>query len=82
MSAGSLWINLMGPKRWVAAGFSLSRRDARNGIERYKARLVVQGFARFGVDYEQVYAQSARTHAATFVAYAAYHKLEFRQWTW
>jgi hypothetical protein len=38
--------------RWVLT----IRRDARNGIERYKARLVVQGFARFGVDYEQVYA--------------------------
>jgi hypothetical protein len=42
--AGSLWINLMGPKRRVAAGFSLSRSDHK-GIERYKARLVVQGFA-------------------------------------
>jgi hypothetical protein len=63
--------------RWVLT----IKRDARGNIERYKARLVVQGFAqRFGVDYEQVYAPvSSHPTLRTFVAYAAYHKLEFRQ---
>jgi hypothetical protein len=57
------------------------KRKANGEVDRYKARLVVQGYSQtYGVDYEEVFAPVARySSIRTLLALANAHDLEIHQ---
>lgn len=63
--------------RWV---FKLKKNEL-GGIERYKARLVAQGFTqKFGIDYDEVFAPVTRSATVrTFFVMASLYQLKLRQ---
>jgi len=63
--------------RWVYK----VKRDAHGNAMRYKARFVVKGYMqRDGVDYDELYAPTARTASLqALLAFVAEHDLDLRQ---